>query len=221
MLQRLVRTLGEHLDGKLIAGRPIVHIGQEALVELQCRVVVALEPDAKGVHLVLVEEVVGKSPQKRIGILAPCELLGDLAQCRGAHAGHRAGIHGGEQLRIEVLIPKVHVLRQAAAHELACGVLAKAWQLGAQHVFQRRIRGLCQQCVLLPAVNPLEEGLRAHGALLGVEACLGHQVHRGVGFRVLGSCARLMRGQPCGHVGGVAGVEAAVTAFQDVHVVLE
>ena len=54
-------------------------MGQEALVELQCRVVVALEPDAKGMHLVLVEKAVGKSPKERVGIFAPRELLGDFA----------------------------------------------------------------------------------------------------------------------------------------------
>ena len=163
----------------------------------------------------------GERPQECVDILAPYEFLGDPAQVRRAHTGNGPGIYGGNQPRMKVPIADVHVLRQAAAHELACGVFVKARQLGAQHVFQWRIRGLRQQRVLLPAVKPLEEGLCAHGTFLGVEACLGHQAHRCVGLRVLGSRTRLVSGQSRGHVGGVAGVEAAVTAFQDVHVVLE
>ena len=108
----------------------MVHERQEAFVELQCRVVVALEPDAKGMHLVLVEEAMGERAQKRAGILASRELLGDLAKRRGAHAGDGPSIHGGDEPRMKLPVAQVDVFRQAAAHEFCGRVLAEARQLG-------------------------------------------------------------------------------------------
>ena len=71
---------------------------------------------------------------------------------------------------------------QLAADELARGIVPETRQLAAEYVGEDLAVlvtvNLLQQTVLLGTGQALEVRLGAHGALLGIEACLGDQLDR-------------------------------------------
>ena len=82
-----------------------------------------------------------------------------------------------------------------------------------------RCGSLREQGVFLVAREALKAIFRAHRVVFGGEFRACEQGERPAPARVLRACACAMLGEACLDVGGVAGVERAVAAFEDVEVV--
>jgi len=78
-----------------------------------------------------------------------------------------------------------------------------------------------QQRILALSRQLLEQGLRTHGALLGIEMRLRHQAHRRVRLGVFGAAPSLMGRNAHRDIDRIAGVEAAVAAAQHVEVMFK
>ena len=169
----------------------------------------------------LLEQAMRQRAQVRRGIGSPRELAGDCAQDGRAHADHARRVDGGHEARHEIAVPDVDATCQGPADELLRGVAPESGQLAAEHLLEGLAHRLCEQGVLPVARQALEQRLRAHGAGFGKEPRLRRQPHRRMGPGVLRAAPRPMGGKTRLHVYGVARIQAAVAAFQHVHVVLK
>ena len=220
-LQRSGRLLGQHSHRQLVACRPVVHVRQKQVIQLNRSLVLPFHTNDKRVDLVLLKQGMRKGTHKIRCIGASIQLTSNLSQLRRADANKPTGTDRGNERPHECGVVGVHVVCQAPAYEFGSGVLAKTWKLTPQYVLKRLMLGPFQELVFLLTGKLLEMSLRAHRASFRVKPGLSGKANGRMGFGVLGTAARLMGCQARLNIGRIPGVEASVAAGEQIHIVIE